>query len=278
MTNEEIVIRIQDGETELYPLLWDKTKLLLFKIMRSKTFNTRLPTHITVEDLEQEMFFALCKAVNYFDREKGLLFTSYLTYPVLTVLRDTIFCDKSTVKETSFNEPINDVGEKEKWSTVIDAKSEQAFFDIEISEIQIKVRAAVAALPERQRAAVSLYFFHGSTLSEIAEQLQVNTLRAGQIINTALRTLRRKPDIIALHYERVFHVLHKESEYERYAKEWEYSYDCLKAEIELSNRIANGEALSYGKQQAFMRIAKNRFIWSKVDAAAEIRAAMRNRL
>ena len=78
MTNEELAIRIQDGETELYTQLWDNTKYLLFRIMRSKLNSAMIPNHITIDDLRQEMYFALCKAVNYYDREKSFLFSTYL--------------------------------------------------------------------------------------------------------------------------------------------------------------------------------------------------------
>ena len=278
MTNEELVIRIQDGESDLYTQLWENTKYLLFRIMRSKLIGTRIPAHITVEDLQQEMFFALIKAVNYYDRDKYTLFSSYLTYPVLTVLNNTVYRDKSPTMEESYNEPITDDDGKttERIEFIIDAKSEESFYDIELNDLQLHVRQAVAALKERERAAVSLKFFHNCTEAEIAERLDVSLSRAGQLLNNGLSSLRRNRDILNLRHETIRHKAREEVEYAHYADEWKYSLERIQTEIELSKRLDSGEYISYGKQIAFIERAKSRYISAKLQDIAETRRAFKN--
>lgn len=278
MTNEEIVIRIQDGETDLYSVLWDKTKKLIFQIMRSKIYNTPLPSYVTVDDLEQEMYFALCKAVNYFDREKHALFTSYLNYPILTVLRYALFSDKSLKNEKSYNEVVQDRDGHsiEKWDLLADPKTESSFYDIELNELQETVRQAVAKLKEHERAAVSLFYFHGLTYSAIADHLHIGKARAEQLIHNGLSHLRRNPDIINLHGEHIRHITEDEADYQICASDWIHSSARLVAEIELSARIEKGEFLSYGKRIAYLRTAKNRFINDKLKELADIRRGFFN--
>ena len=277
MTNEELAIRIQDGETELYTQLWDNTKYLLFRIMRSKLNGSMIPNHITIDDLRQEMYFALCKAVNYYDREKSFLFSTYLPYQVLNVLRNTIYRDKSLIMEESYNEPLSGDEDLEKLEFIPDAESENLFYNIELSELQITVRQAVSELKERERAAIALKYFHGLTLNDVAVQLNVSLSRAESLVNSGLRSLRRNPDIIQLHHDIRHHAAHNEEEYQLYSDEWEYSLEMIQAELELSNRLSAGEVISYGKQKAFIRIAKSRYISAKMEESAEIKHAICNK-
>ena len=278
MTNEEIVIRIQDGDTSLYPLLWDKTKKLIFQIMRSKIYSTTLPSYITVDDLEQEMYFALCKAVNYYDRDKHTLFTSYLNYPILTVLRHVLFSDKTLENEESYNEAVQDQDGNavEKWDLLADPDTESSFYDIEINELQQTIRRAVAKLKERERAAVSMHDLHNLSFSAIADQLHIGRARAEQLTKNALASLRRNPDIIRLHGEYVRHITREEETYQQYAQEWSNSGACLVAEIELSVLVENNRCMSYGKRMAFLQAAKSRYIWDKLTESSQIRRGFFN--
>ena len=56
MTNEELVIKIQDGEASLYYDLWNQNQKLIFQIMKHRLHNAKLPIYISIEDLKQEMY------------------------------------------------------------------------------------------------------------------------------------------------------------------------------------------------------------------------------
>lgn len=51
---------------------------ILFKELSTYT----LPNYINQEDMVQELYFALCKAVQAYDDTKPYKFTSYLTYSI----------------------------------------------------------------------------------------------------------------------------------------------------------------------------------------------------
>ena len=265
MTNEELVIRIQDGETDLYRDLWENNKKLIIQIMKNKLHSAILPCYISLEDLEQEMYFALCKAVKYYDRKKPYSFSTYLNYPILSVLNKLVFNDKSIEKECSFNTKIADNDGKmiEKWDLVSDPNSSNAYKNIENEDMNDKVRQAVAALKDRERTAVELYYFHNHTYEEVSVLPHVNRSRAGQIIT---------------HAEHRLHASNREDEYSYYASLWRYSEERVSAKKKLHIIMQNDKYMSYGKQKAYMQLAKNHYIGDKIREAHEIKQAISNSL
>lgn len=83
MTNEELAKAARQGNQGALPQLWEATRALLFAL--AWKFYTRqgkdrcAQRGVTLEDLQQEAFFALCDAVGAFDEGKGYQFTTYLS-------------------------------------------------------------------------------------------------------------------------------------------------------------------------------------------------------
>jgi DNA-directed RNA polymerase specialized sigma subunit len=81
MTNEELVIRIKVGEVDLMPILWEQTKRFAYK--QANAFYHRhadLCSFMGLEqdDLIQEAYFGIHKAVKMYDAEKGVKFLTYV--------------------------------------------------------------------------------------------------------------------------------------------------------------------------------------------------------
>ena len=83
MTNEELAKAARQGNQGALPQLWEATRALLFAF--AWKFYTRqgkdrcAQRGVTLEDLQQEAFFALYDAVGAFDEGKGYQFTTYLS-------------------------------------------------------------------------------------------------------------------------------------------------------------------------------------------------------
>lgn len=157
MTNEDLAIRIQLGHTEHYAELWHKVKRLMFKILYSKISRIELPNYLDREDIEQELYFALCKAVQAYDDTKPYKFTSYLEYQVMNAVRCAL--PSKPLKEYSYNQTAGNNEDTELLEFIEDETAELEMQDIELTDIQTKVRQAVAELPKRERSVVSLYYF-----------------------------------------------------------------------------------------------------------------------
>ncbi len=78
MTNEELAIKIQNGESHLIAELWEQVKGIIYRrVSREMVFDSKknraATIGVTKEDLYQEGYFALVDAINYYAPEKGAL-------------------------------------------------------------------------------------------------------------------------------------------------------------------------------------------------------------
>ena len=71
--------------------------------------------------------------------------------------------------------------------------------ELEQREVQDRVRAALAALPPRERKVMGMYYFGESTMKEIGRAIGVNESRVSQLHARAVRRLREMlaPDHVA---------------------------------------------------------------------------------
>jgi len=61
----------------------------------------------------------------------------------------------------------------------------------ETVEVQRRVRAAIAALPHRERKVITLYYFGDATMKTIGEEMNVNESRVSQLHARAVQRLRK---------------------------------------------------------------------------------------
>ena len=85
MTNEELAVRIQSGQRELIPQLWEQTKGFV-KLSAKKYYTTAVVSRDNVgcelEDLIQEGFFALLNSIKCFKPESGYTFLTFMKLPL----------------------------------------------------------------------------------------------------------------------------------------------------------------------------------------------------
>lgn len=85
MNNEELAVKIQQGNFEYYPELWENIKDLIANIANKTFISNRdscIFAGVTVDDIIQSGFIALTEAVKAFKPESGIKFVSYITYPM----------------------------------------------------------------------------------------------------------------------------------------------------------------------------------------------------
>ncbi|MCH5297827.1 MAG: sigma-70 family RNA polymerase sigma factor [Ruminococcus sp.] len=258
MTNEDLAIQIQLGHTEHYAELWNKVKRLMHKILYAKLSRIELPNYLDSEDIEQELYFALCNAVQAYDDTKPYKFTSYLEYQIMNAIRSVM--PRKPLNEYSYNQTAGEDEDTELLEFIEDETAVLEMQDIELTDIQTQVRQAVAELPKRERSVINLYHFGGQSLSQIAENLSVSPQMVRSIKNKGLRILRQNKAIRGIYDEFQRHYTSSEWEYERFADSWKWSNErrCLMSE--LKQKQQNGEYLTYGQLQSILYIAKQRYI------------------
>ena len=165
MTNEELASLIQEGNTALLPSLWEQVER--FTAAKAKDYFSLHPltcsaSGVTLEDLQQEAYFALLDAVRYYDPEAGHTFLTYMRYPLQNAFN--ALCGRRTQK--SKQAPLNHskslytpIGEED--ITLADTlEDESAAEDFQQAEAAIYHRQlhnaleeCLSTLPEIQEAA-----------------------------------------------------------------------------------------------------------------------------
>ena len=172
MGNEELALMIQAGHTEHYGELWERCRKLLFAILRQKT------------------------------RGKPYSFNSYLDFSVMGAIRD--FMPDTHITEYSYNQPIpndQDSGETELLDLIADEDAPIGYEHAELTDLQQRVRQAVAELPRREGEAVRLYYLSGLTYKQIAARAGVSVEMIRTRKNKGIKILRRDRALYALHNE-----------------------------------------------------------------------------
>ena len=198
-TNEEITELIQQGNSELLPLLWENVRGIL-QIMCKRYYNTHRELlqrfGYEFEDLQQESYNAVLYAANGFDSSKGYKFTTYLKYAFQRITSDMLN-NKSdalnTYGTTSFEQPIgfDDEGNELTLSDITEDSSAAIFDSIDRSDEFDILHIAVNSLPEQEQTVIKLHYYSGKTFRECGELLGVSKQRAMQIERNALNMLRR---------------------------------------------------------------------------------------
>lgn len=253
MTNEELAVKIQEGQTQHYTELWNKNKKLLYKILHTKIIKgLYIPPYIQLEDLQQEMYFALCKAVNAYNREKPYSFNSYLEYSVMNILRDCL--PSKPLQESSYNQPATSEDDTELIELMIDENAETKYKTLELTELQKIVRESVAELPQTQYTIITLFYLANKpkSLQEIADKLSMPIERIHKEKNNALGFLGQSKRMKSLYKEMFAHSTGQELA--NYT--WEYSAERQKALQEIKNC---SKSLSYAEKQTIFTLAYIKF-------------------
>ena len=171
---------------------------------------------LTLEDFEQEGFFAVKRAAEYHDPEKGSFLTA-LQYFVKHQIRAAIIGEHGRYKTTeegktvripadplssasSLDEQLpSDDDDRSLVDVVPDPAAAQAFESVERDIYTEQLRAALdkalAMLPEQQREVIRARFFEKLTLKQAGECVGVSASRAAQLEYYGLRAMRRNASL-----------------------------------------------------------------------------------
>ncbi len=206
MTNEQLAELIQvGGNDELLPLLWDKTRVLIFKKCGTiwRFYSEKLTRcGCTLDDLRQEAYSALLLAVKGYKAEKGYKFTTYLSYALKRIVRGLLSGSDvlNQASTESLSQPIGTDKDGEPLlveDVVADDTAAAELEKIERLDEYKVLYEALDHLPAKLNEVITEHYFKGMTLKQIGELHGFTTERARQIETEALKELRRNGKIIA---------------------------------------------------------------------------------
>jgi len=209
MTNEQIVIRIQEGETELIESLWEQVKLFAYR-QAGKFYwgHVRLCAIMGVEidDLNQESFIGLHNAVYAFKTDNGANFMTYLDYHFRNRFFSAIKLNRAEGRhfysgkytKESLDTPLTATESNFNLLSVTpDPNAEIQIDDIVENEYLSKAGEIlddfISQMPIAQKAAAIDCIGQGLTYAKYARQKGVTRASAKQASDRALKKLRNSP-------------------------------------------------------------------------------------
>lgn len=209
------------GNTAALGQLWEINKPVLHRMFwqwYSRNKSIAEAAGITLEDIDQEGYFAIKEAAEYHDPSQGSFLTA-LRFMVLKRIRQSTCSGSGTyittedgrrvrVPADSLNRAISldaSVDEEDDGGTTLGdlqadpaaaAEMQEAEERIYQEQLHEALEEALGKLSERERLVVQGRYFEGKTLKQLASDHGVNCERIRQLERKALVRLRRNPTMI----------------------------------------------------------------------------------
>lgn len=156
-----------------------KNKNLIYKGIRG----LYSPIYNDIEELEQEAFICLLKAVETFDVDKGFKFSTY----AMSCIRAITMKRADYKKDVSLDEPLSNL-DNENVSLVDTVEDERIDIEKECFNKEIR-RNIKILLTDEEYKIITLFYIKRTTIKEIAKELQTTTKEIQRIRKTAERKI-----------------------------------------------------------------------------------------
>jgi len=205
MTNEELVLKIQSGDTSLIPTLWLQVEKFVKQQAEKFYYNHSKQCDafgVEADDLYQEGYFAICKAVEQYNPDKGVKFLTYAGYHIIKCFYSAAKLNRAAGKHSaiSLDAPTNFDGNDGDLTilNILDATSANDEIDNIINREYMRVvlpilNEVLQALSVTQRDTVINCLGFGMSYSEYARYRGVTRATVQHSCDRALKNLRLSP-------------------------------------------------------------------------------------
>lgn len=213
MENEKLALQVQQGNREALSQLWEAVRPLLFsmawKFYQSRGKDRCTACGVTLEDLQQEAFCALCDSVNAYNPDKGYKLTTYFSYNAenrfracMGELRTGDWLNYADRLETPARIPGDEQSQHELGETIPDEAAAAAFEAVDDEQereaFSIALCAALDDLPGIQGDVLRHRFFYRHTRGQTAQALGTTLNEVRKAESNGLRWLRFNPRVQSL--------------------------------------------------------------------------------
>lgn len=209
MTNEELAIRIQDGDESKVPELWDRVRGLYMKKSFSYYGSHRelcARCGVELEDIQQQSFFAFLQSVEAFQPESGLTFAAFVNYPFQTEMQNLTGTRTALTRLDPLNSCAsldktieNEDGSGDTLGDFVPDPAALEFLELlDAESVGEMIRTEVRKLPALVCEVIESYYFNGQTLGTIAERLGLSFERVRQLRKRGELTLAKRRVLVDL--------------------------------------------------------------------------------
>ena len=210
-TPEALAKRIQQGELQLLPDLWESVRRYVYQQANkwSDAWHDRRPG-LEADDLVNAAYIQIVEDIQSYDPGKAS-FITWLEYPIKTAFSEVVGCRTPAQQkrpENNADSLTRIISAKDNSLTlgdmIEDPDAERALQAVEddVYQSQSKqvIQDAVARLPERQQLVIRGRYYDDKTLKEVSADIGVSAEMIRQNERKALRTLGKDPAVRELHY------------------------------------------------------------------------------
>lgn len=198
MVNEELAVRAREGDRDALGQLWENVHWLCFKI-GIRYLELYEQRGMDRDDLMQDLFLAMCQAVEAYKAEKETKFTAYLNYPIQKrCLRDVLKVWDGKFHEVQTRDidaPIAGDTETTLGDLIPDPAAEQQFESVEDDIYTKQLRGAlergIDILSPKKQEAMRLCYFDGLSEKQAAQRMNVTKGRVNQLLHSGCMQLKR---------------------------------------------------------------------------------------
>lgn len=205
MTNEELALKIQNGERNLIPTLWEQVERFIY--LKSENWywqheETCIRCGVALDDLKQVSYFAFLDAIRYYTSADSYKFLTYLVFPLRNRFNEA--CGIRTKAQAqrplnrckSLNAAVPGFEEGITYEdTIIDELAAEDFQRAEDGIYNEQLRSVLdeclATLPEVQSAVIRYRYFEGLTVEKAGERVGLTYVQCRNRETEGLRKLRR---------------------------------------------------------------------------------------
>ena len=209
MTNEELAMKIQAGETDLMNELWRQVERFVIKQANRffYTYQDRCEKlGLTVEDLYQEGYFAIHKSVEVFNAEKDCTFLTYAGYQLKRVFFNTAKMHSTGWQKNTTHQAISldkqrSIGENEVslFDALEDESSQDEIDDVVENDfnkcLSKDLNNIINLLTERQAYVIKRRFYDNIKPVNIARELGVHKTTINSVYQKALTNIRKHKEL-----------------------------------------------------------------------------------
>ncbi len=200
MTNEELVVEIQNGHTEYLLQLWEQVQK--FVRMQAGKYLCSLGDNPPVEldELYDSGYLALLSSVRLFSPDKGFTFLTYYNLALKTYFRRTagIKVNDPLRAAVSLSTPTTDDGDCTIEDSIADDIDivEEVSRKMSLRELHNALEISLATLEPYEERIIRLKYYNNMSTARIAQELNISPDMVHYYIKKALRQLR-SPEAIA---------------------------------------------------------------------------------
>ena len=205
MANEELALKIQNGERNLISTLWEQVKRFIY--LKSENWywqheETCIRCGVDLDDLKQVSYFAFLDAIRYYTSADGYKFLTYLVFPLRNRFNEA--CGIRTKAQAqrplnrckSLNAAVSGSEEGITYEDIIvDEIAAEDFQRAEDGIYNEQLRSVLdeclATLPEVQSPVIQYRYFEGLTAEEVGQKVGLTYVQCRNRETDGLRKLRR---------------------------------------------------------------------------------------